>query len=149
MQSFVYPCKVSAGTICVALLLVVSIPSASEAADKHAVRFSLKRDKMEKKAERRAVRKAKQKKIEEVGRKVSARDSLRLDHKLDITTTRITDAKIKDQKYPAAEMRRKREEAKLAEEKIHESERKLVPPGGGRIESLMEREKRDPLPKFE
>jgi len=131
------------------MLLAASTPSASEAADKHAVRFSLRRDKMEKKAERRAVRKAKQKKIEEVERKVSARDTLCLDHKLDITTTKITDAKIKDQKYSAAEMRRKREEAKLAEEKIHEFERKLVPPGGERIESLMEKEKRDPFPKFE
>ena len=80
---------------------------------------------------------------------MSARDTLRLDHKLDITTTKITNAKIKDQKYPAAEMRRKREEAKLAEEKIHEFERKLVPPGDRQIESLMERKKRDPFPKFE
>lgn len=126
-----------------AALLLVSVSSACIAEDGHGAGKSLHRKKSDKKAARRAARKQEQKKLEETKRKDASRDTLRLDHKIDPATVKITDAKIGGRKYPAAEMERERIEAGPAEKGISVPRRPRDNRKARVKDFHLEREKRD------
>ncbi|GAB4347663.1 MAG: hypothetical protein Kow0099_29790 [Candidatus Abyssubacteria bacterium] len=73
----------------------------------------LQRDKRARQDKRRAVRRTSQE-IEEAGhREDSTKDETRIDYKVSQESVRITDSRLTDRKYRAAEIKRDREEAKV------------------------------------
>lgn len=124
-------------------LLLVSVSTACIAEDGYSAGLRVRQKKSDKKAARRAARKHEQKAAEKTKRKDASRDTLRLDHKIEPATVKITDAKIVDRKYTAGEMKRERKEAGPTEEKISVSRR---PPDSSKARAKdfhLEREKRD------
>lgn len=99
-------------------------------------------DEKERETIRRAYRRAKQKDVEKAMRKDFSRDTSRLDHKIDSATAKVTDTKIRDQKDLSAEVRREREEAKLAAEKLRRYDREPAETRMRIQELLMQKDKR-------
>lgn len=122
-----FPSKIIA-ILFAALLPICFYPTDGIAADGDRSGRSIRFEEQEKRDQyRRATRKSMQEReqqAERSERRESLRSSSRLDYKLDRATVKVTDGKVIDQKYLAAEMEREREERKIDEEEIHRFERR-------------------------
>jgi hypothetical protein len=86
------------------------------AGEETSTKLFFQRDKQVRQEKRRDARKTARETEEAKRERDSSRNTTRLDYKVRPNGVRMTDSRLNDRKYPAAEIRREREEAKLEPE---------------------------------